>query len=345
MNPTLRRVVGRAVLVFFILSPSLFAAGGRDTSRVAARELTLYSGRGESLVAPLISRFESETGIRIRIRYAGTSELAVLLAEEADQSPADLFWAQDAGAIGALAAAGLLAELPATILEDRPDIFVGNANNWIATSGRARVLAFSPQRVSASNLPESVFDLSRAHYRSRVGWAPTNGSFQAFVTAMRVHHGEPATTDWLRAMSANDVQAYRNNTALVEAIAAGEIDYALTNNYYLLRFQAQDPDYPVAQRLFSDGDIGNLINVASVGVLRSSSRYEDAARFVEFLLSVHAQQYFTGEVYEYPVIPGVDQNPLLEQYSRLLEAAPQIDLDTLDDLEGTLTLLRLTGIL
>ncbi len=342
-----RRPAVLALLVLFLLlllAAPLFGAGSGEQTATAP-EITLYSGRGESLVDPLIRRFESETGIRVRVRYAGTAELAVLLAEEGERTPADLFWGQDAGALGSLARAGLLAELPESLLEDKPEIYVSATGQWIATSGRARVLAYSPSRVTATEFPESVFDLTRQQYRGRVGWAPTNGSFQAFVTAMRVAYGDARTADWLRDMGANDAQAYRNNTALVEAIAAGEIDFAITNNYYLLRFLADNPEYPVSQRFFADGDIGNLVNVASVGVLGTSSRYEPAVRFVEFLLQQEAQQYFTDVIYEYPVLDSVAPNDALEAFDALLDTSPRIDLDALEDLQGTLTLLRNSGAL
>ncbi len=333
-----RRIV--CVVMLASLSVAAFAAASAE-----AEEITLYSGRGESLVDPLIRRFESESGIRVRVRYAGTAELAVLLAEEGERTPADLFWGQDAGALGSLAAAGLLAELPTQLVDGIPDIYVSTTAQWVATSGRARVLAYSPERVSAEEQPASVFDLTKPRYRSRVGWAPTNGSFQAFVTAMRVAYGEELTLQWLRDMRANDTQVYRNNTALVEAIAAGEIDFTITNNYYLLRFLANDPDYPVEQRFFEDRDIGNLVNVASVGVLRSSNRFDAAVRFVEFLLSPEAQRYFTDTVNEYPVIAEVPPNAALESFQRLLLASPRIDLDSLEDLQGTLELLRQSGAL
>jgi iron(III) transport system substrate-binding protein len=311
----------------------------------AAQTLTLYSGRGEALVDPIIRQFERDTGIRVNVRYGGTAELAVLIQEEGAASPADLFWGQDGGALGALSNAGLFANLPLELTAELPAIYTNSQGDWVATSGRARVLAYSPERVSDDELPQSVFDLTDARYRSRVGWAPTNASFQAFVTAMRVTHGEARAREWLLDMAANDAQVYRNNTALIEAIAAGEIDFAITNNYYLLRYLANDPDYPVAQTFFAAGDIGNMVNVAGVGILATSPNYELALQFVEFLLSNQAQQYFTGVVYEYPVTQGVIQNPRLVEFDALMAISPEIDLDTIADLEGTLELLREVGLL
>ncbi|MBW6454959.1 MAG: iron ABC transporter substrate-binding protein [Trueperaceae bacterium] len=315
------------------------------SSAALAQTLTVYSGRGEALVQPLVDRFTTETGIPVAVRYGGTAELAVLVLEEGRASPADVYWGQDAGALGALSNAARLRALPERLTADVPSIYGSRDGLWIATSGRARVLAHSPERTRDDPWPASVFDLTDERFRGRVAWAPTNGSFQAFVTAMRVVVGEAETEAWLRGMIANGVQSYRNNTTQVEAIAAGEVDYALVNNYYLLRFLANDPDYPVAQGFFADGDIGNLVNVAAAGVVATSRNVDAAERFLAFLLSAEAQAYFTDEVYEYPVVPDVAANPRLATFEALLAASPDVDLDVLEDLDGTLDLLREVGLL
>ncbi|WP_460051112.1 iron ABC transporter substrate-binding protein [Spirochaeta dissipatitropha] len=326
----------------------VLSAGGQTEAE--SRSFTLYSGRGESLVEPLIEEFRKETGINVNVRYGGTSELAVLLAEEGSRTPADLFWAQDAGALGALSLQNLLVQLPARYIDSSLPMYRSSTGNWVAASGRARVLAYSPQRLAEDEYPQSVFDLTNERYRGRIAWAPSNGSFQAFITAMRVEYGDDVTLQWLRDMLANDVQSYRNNTTQVEAIAAGEVDAALVNNYYLLRFQDQDPDYPVAQRFFADGDIGNMVNIAGLGITvrgsaADSPARENVERFIDFLLGSDAQQYFADVVFEYPVTDATEQNPRLESLDSLINAAPEIDLDALSDLEGTLSLLRQAGAL
>ncbi len=314
-------------------------------SLASAQSLTLYSGRGEALVQPIVERFTAETGIEVSVRYGGTAELAVLILEEGRASPADVFWGQDAGALGALSQAGRLSALPEELTAGLPGIYTSRGGLWVATSGRARVLAYSPERSVETPWPATVFDLTEPQYRGRVAWAPTNGSFQAFVTAMRVVHGETATEAWLRGMIANDVQAYRNNTTQVEAIAAGEVDYALVNNYYLLRFLANDPAYPVAQGFFGDGDVGNLVNVAGAGIVDTSDDREAAEAFLSFMLQEDSQEYFTNVVFEYPVVPGVEPAGALASFDALLAASPDVDLDVLEDLEGTLELLREVGLL
>ncbi len=318
-------------------------ASGLWSGAVSAADLTLYSGRGESFVNPIVRQFENDTGLSVDVRYGGTSELAVLIQEEGSRSPADLFWGQDAGAMGALSQRGLLSTLPSDIYENLPDIYTSRTGEWVATSGRARVLAYSPERAPEAEHPSSVFDLVNDEYRGRVSVAPTNGSFQAFVTAMRVQHGDDRTLEWLQGLRDNDAQVYRNNTTQVIAIAEGEVDYAMVNNYYLPRFTGDNPDYPVAQKFFEAGDTGNLVNVAGIAVLNSSDNKDAASQFIEYLLSQSAQQYFTTVANEYPVRSDIIANEDLTQLSDVLENAPVMDLDDLADLDRTLDLLREAG--
>lgn len=312
---------------------------------VSATTLTLYSGRGESMVQPIISQFEKESGIKVNVRYGDTAQLAVLLQEEGRRSPADVYWGQDAGAMGAVSQAGLLAKLPANVYKDLPGIYKSVSGNWVATSGRARLFVYSPIRTQAEDHPASVFDLTDARYKGRVGWAPMNGSFQSFVTAMRVKHGDEVTLQWLNDMKANGTKTFRNNSTQLQGVADGEIDYGLVNNYYLPRAVASDRNYPVKQAFFKEGDIGNLMNVAGVAVVKASKNQKAATEFVRFLTSPAAQQYFALQVDEYPVISGIIQNDRVEPYDEALKASPGIDLDQLSDLEGTLALLRRAGLI
>jgi iron(III) transport system substrate-binding protein len=308
-----------------------------------ADELTIYSGRGEALIGPVIAEFQRATGITANVRYGGTAELAALLQEEGAQSPADVFWAQDGGALGALE--DIFAELPAELNEGVTAPFRNANNKWVATSGRSRVVAYSPERVEEADLPASIMDLTDEKYRGRVAWAPTNGSFQAWVTALRVAEGEDVAREWLEGMIANDARTYRNNGTQLEGIANGEVDFALVNNYYLGNFKRSDPEFPVAQTHFEAGDIGNLLNVAGVGIVAASDNQDSARAFIEYLLSMSAQQYITLQGNEYPVIPDVIFHSTLESYDTLLEISPEIDINAISDLDGTLNLLREVGLL
>ncbi len=334
----------RASHLVYCLIVLALSFGGGSVGAAQAESLVLYSGRGKALVEPIVGRFTEETGIEVRVKYGKTAQLAVALQEEGEQSPADVFWSQDAGALGALVGAEMFLPLSEGTLGLVPEVYRGADGLWVATSGRARVLAYSSVRVGGGNLPGSVFDLTDATYRGRVGWAPTNASFQAFVTAMRKTHGQDAAKAWLVGMIENDAQVYPKNTAIIQAIAAGEVDYGLPNHYYLLRFKTADKHYPVEQTSFAAGDIGNLVNVAGVGVLKTSEHVEAAQAFVAYLLSSKAQQYFASETFEYPVVGDVIPSPRLQPLELLRGEAPAVDLDTLEDLKGTLELLAEVGL-
>ncbi len=325
------------------LRNSVFALAAFAATPTLA-DLTLYSGRGETLVTPIIDAFTAQTGIRVNVRYAGTAELAVLLQEEGDASPADLYWAQDAAALGAVV--DLFAPLPEELIANVPAAYRDSENRWVATSGRGRVLAYSTERVDAADLPASIFDLTDPKWRGRIALPATNGSFLAHVTAMRVVHGEEATREWLDGIAANAPVAVRNNTAAIQAIGDGEADLALTNNYYLSRFLNRDADFPVTQSLFAtEGDIGNLLLVAGMGVLSSSTRQEEAQTFIDFLLSPAAQQFFTGEVSEFPIVPGTIVTRQDINLDDVIRVAPEVDLNSIGDLEGTLEMIRAAGLL
>ena len=330
----------QTLLLAWMVSTVVVGCGGTERD-----SLVIYCGRARTLVEPVIDRFREETGIDVKVRYGQTSQLAVTMMEEGTRSPADVFWAQEAAGLQQLAREELLDPLPAAISERTPPRFRHAAGWWVGTSARARVLAYAPARVAQDELPRSIFDLADAPWRGRVGWAPTNASFQTFVTGMRARYGDAETLAWLTAMRANQTRAYSQNSPILDAIAAGEIDLGLTNHYYLLRFQQADPGFPVAQTFFAPGDAGNLMLVSGVGTLRASSNRETALRFAEYLLSTEAAEFFTREQFEYAVIEGVPPRPELPGQEQLDALAPAVPLEALDDLDGTLRLLRETGLL
>lgn len=309
-----------------------------------APTLTVYSGRIEALVQPLIDRFESSTGVTVTVRYGGSAELAAAIVDEGDTTAADVYYGQDAGALGVLARAGRLRELPASILDRVAMRFRAVDGRWVGTSGRARVLAYNTTALSEEDLPDSVLGLTDPRWRNRVGWAPMNGSFQAFVTAMRIVDGEEVARDWLAGMVANETRVYRDNTPLFEAVLSGEVDVGLTNHYYLFRFvDGSNNEVPVRNYSPRGGGTGALVNIAGAGIVEPSAHVETAERFIEFLLSEEAQTYFAEETFEYPLAEGVTSLSLITPISEI--RTPEIDLSELDDLEGTLALLAEVGAL
>lgn len=329
-----------AALVGVLLAACVpIQAPGEMESAQGATELTIYSGRNENLVGPLLERYQEMSGVTVNVRYGGTAELAATILEEGQNSPADIFFGQDAGALGALAQVGRFVQLPAAILDRVEPRFRSGDGNWVGASGRARVFVYNTEMLSEEDLPDDIWALTDAKWKGKIGWAPTNGSFQAFVTAVRHLEGEERAQEWLEGMIANDVQVYPKNTPIVEATGRGEVVLGLVNHYYLYRFLAEDPDFQAKNHHPAAGDAGAMINVAGVGILDTAKDQAAAEAFVAFLLSEEAQTYFSEETNEYPLAAGVAATA--EGLLPLADVnTPELDLSDLEDLQGTLMLLQ-----
>ena len=322
--------------------------GGETTAQEALKpgegSLVVYSGRSEELVGPIFEQFEERSGVDVQVRYGETAELAATILEEGENSPADLFFAQDPGALGALDDEGRLTKLPEEVLGRVPGEFKADDGDWVGTSGRSRVVAYNTEELQEGDLPDSVFGFTDPEWEGRLGWAPTNGSFQAFVTALRVLEGEDRAREWLEGVQANDPFVYPDNLSAVEGVASGEVEVALVNHYYLFQVKEErGQDLPAANHFFDGGDPGALVLAAGAGVLDTAENPEAGREFLEFALSDEAQQYFADETYEYPLVEGVEVDEELPPISEL--QSPEVDLSNLDDLGGTLELLQETGVL
>jgi len=307
-------------------------------------DFTLYSGRNETLVGPLIDEYAEETGITVETRYGGTGELAATILEEGEDTPASLFFSQDAGALGLLADEGRFAALPSELLERVEERFRDPEGRWVGVSGRARVLAYNTDTLAEDDLPTSVRELTDPSWAGRVGWAPENASFQAFITAFRLIDGEDAVRSWLEAMIANGTVNFGDsNISIVQAIGNGEIDAGLVNHYYVYAVGREEGEgFPVANHFFAAGDPGSLINVAGIGLIEGAEEADAALAFADYLLSDEAQEYFATQTFEYPLIEGVAAPEGLVPLNEI--SHPDIELGDLADLRGTLELLSEVGL-
>ncbi len=310
-----------------------------ESSNNSPESITIYSGRSETLVAPLFEKFTDETGIGIEVRYGDSADLAAQILEEGDNRQADVFFSQDAGSLGALEAENILVELPSRITSLVPSIYQSGTRKWVGVSGRARVINYNPETVS--EVPSSVLDLMDPVWKGRVGIAPTNASFQAFVTALRVLKGESIARDFLVAMKDNAV-LYESNDVILEAVEAGQVDVGLINHYYWYAKAKEIGTENMTSKIawFESDDIGNLVNVAGVGALNSS---ESTLKFIEWLLSKETQQFFVDTTFEYPLVEGVV--PAADLPDLISINKPEIDLTSLSSLQTTLELLSDVGLL
>ncbi|WP_289018070.1 iron ABC transporter substrate-binding protein [uncultured Ornithinimicrobium sp.] len=308
--------------------------------------VTLYSGRNEDLVQPVLDAFTDETGIEVEVRYADTAAMAAQILEEGDNSPAEAFLAQDAGALGAVAKEGRLLELPQETLDLVPETYRSQDGDWVGLTGRARVLVYNKDAVAEDELPSSVQELTEDEWAGRVGIAPTNASFQSFVTAMRVQEGDDTARQWLTDMAANDPQVREKNGIIVADVDSGAIDTGLVNHYYLYEL-AEEQGVPAeelsaALHFFPDGDTGALVNISGIGLVDEQPDGE-AQALVDYLLSEAGQTYFVENTHEYPMVEGVEPDASLPPLDSL--DVPDIDLNDLDDLQTTIEMISEAGLL
>jgi iron(III) transport system substrate-binding protein len=304
----------------------------------SAESITIYSGRSEELIEDLLTTFTEETGIEVEVRYGDSAELAAQILEEGDNIRADVYFGQDAGALGALANEGVTKTLPTDITDLVATEYKSVNGQWVGVSGRGRVFVYDPAKVS--QIPSSYKDLMDPSWKGRIGIAPTNASFQAFITAIRVLEGEQAAIDFLNAMKENGV-LFEKNSIILQAVQDGIVDAGLINHYYWWELAAEIGEENMKPEIawFKDGDTGNLINVAGVAVLSDNP---SAMVFAKWLLGETAQNYFVERTREYS-LTGVPEVAGLKPLKDI--KAPTIDLSDLDSLAETLELIRKAGLL
>ncbi|MEN8652478.1 iron ABC transporter substrate-binding protein [Streptomyces sp. 21So2-11] len=337
----MRRPLARRLTALCAAATLVATAAGCSNAEDDAG-LVIYSGRNENLVKPLLDDLEKAIGTTVAVRYGDSAELAAQIQEEGDKTKAGLFFSQDAGALGALSTKGLLKKLPQSSLDRVTPSFRGGAGDWVGTSGRVRVLAYHPGQVT--EVPDSVHELTKPEWKGKVGYVPTNASFQAFVTGMRVLEGDDATRTWLRGLKANDPKVYENNLKVLDAVGQGEVSLGLVNHYYWYEQVAEKGADKVGAKIhfLPGGDPGSLVNAAGVGILKGSDQAPAAQKAVDFLLSKKAQTYFADDTKEYPLAAGVTSTveglPPLDSLD-----TPKINLGRLESLQETLKMLQDVG--
>ncbi|MGM0718252.1 MAG: extracellular solute-binding protein [Halobacteriota archaeon] len=319
------------------------APGGVPMSDMPALEgeLTVYSGRGEFLVGDLVGYIDDlYDDFELTVRYGGSTDLVNQIVNEGDGSPADVFYSVNAGALGALADEGRTGPLDESVLEMVPSEF--RTDEWIGTSGRARTVPYNTDAYAADDMPDDIM-VYPEEFDGDLGWAPSYGSCQAFITAMRLLEGEEDTREWLEGVLEAGITEYPNEFAACEGVATGEIDAAFANHYYIQRVIDGNPEASIATA-FTSGDAGAVFNVAGAAVVDTATDATLASNFVRHLLSAEAQDYFARSTFEYPLVPDVDPNGDLPSIDEL-DVSDEIDLTQLSDLEPTVDLMRDVGVL
>ncbi len=323
---------------------ALSACSSTGSDSDDANAITVYNGRSQELIGPLFEEFTAETGIPVEVRSASSGELSAQIITEGAASPADVFVSQDSGALGALTKEGLLEALPDDLRNRVPVEFQADDGTWLGLSGRVRVVVYNADLVDEA--PDTIEEVVSGEFNGgKIGFAPTNASWQSFVTGLRVLWGEDRARDWLEEFAAQDPVPYEGNGQVRDAVDAGEIEIGLINHYYLYELIAEKGESNVTARnqYMAPGDPGGLVNPAGAGVLASSDNKESARRLIDYLSSAKAQEYFATQTWEYPLIEGVAQPEGLPTLESL--EPPVLDLSDLDSIAETQALLADVGLL
>jgi iron(III) transport system substrate-binding protein len=317
------------------------------TSVQAADKLTIYSGRAERLIKPVLDDFTSKTGIQIDLLSSGTTELVNRLKAEGDRTAADVLITNDAGSLELARAAGLLRPLNMREVERAiPSQFRAPDNAWVGLSGRFWIIVYNKMLVKPEEL-KSLLDLADPKWKDKIA-IPNSGNeyLQAGVSVIRASHGDAATKQFLQGLKDNaGSQVYQKSSQIVEAVAKGQIPLGIVNHYYVYRYLATQPTAPIAVFMpdQQQGGMGAIMNVAGIGVVKSTRHLDSAKLLVEFLVAQAGQKLFADLDKEYPLHPEVKADPALVERKNF--RAAQVPLTKLAELrEPTLTLIEQVGL-
>ena len=334
----------RTILSSLVL---LFAAGIFAPFAQAADTLTIYSGRGERLIKPVLDAFTANTGIQIELLSSGTTELVNRLKAEGDRTSADLLITNDAGSLELARTAGLLRPLNMREIDRAiPSQFRAPDNAWVGLSGRFWIVVYNRTMVEPGQV-KSLLDLADPKWKDKIA-IPNSGSeyLQAGVSVILSTYGEEKTRQFLQGLKSNaDTQVYQKSSQIVEAVAKGQVPLGIVNHYYVYRYLATQPEAPIAALMpdQQEGGMGAIMNVAGVGIVKSTKHLDSAKLLVEFLVAQAGQKLFADLDKEYPLHPDVKADPALAE--RKSFRAAQVPLTKLAELrEPTLTLIEQVGL-
>ncbi|WP_306119682.1 MULTISPECIES: extracellular solute-binding protein [unclassified Roseitalea] len=279
-------------------------------------ELNLYSSRHYDTDERLYSDFEEMTGITINRIEGNADELLARMEAEGANSPADVLLTVDTSRLERAKDMGLLQSIESDVLERRiPSYLQDEDNQWFGFSQRARILFYDKNDVE--NPPQTYADLADDAYEGMVCIrSGTNVYSQTILAAIIEHEGEEAARQWAQDVVDNFARDPQGgDTDQLRGIVSGECDIAMSNTYYFGRAIRKDVEglsdsLDMIGWVFPNQDsYGAHMNLSGGGVAANAPNRENAIRFLEYLASDQAQEYFSAGNDEYPAVPGVALSP------------------------------------
>lgn len=334
-----RFFVPLVLIVLLVVNGGALAYGG-DT-------LTVYSGRAERLIKPVLDTFQQKTGISIRMLTSGSTELLNRLQAEGKRTPADVFITNEAGTLERARELRLLRPLNIKEVERTiPPPFRAPDNSWVGLSGRIWVIVYNTSLVDPQHLA-SLLDVANPKWKGKLA-IPTAGSeyLQAGVSVIRAAKGEKAAEAFLKGIKNNAGNyVFGKNRQIVDAVAKGKVALGIVNHYYIYRHLGKHPEAPIALLLTDQetGGMGTIMNAAGIGVIAHTNHLPEATRLVQFLVSQTGQKVFAEVNKEYPLYTAVETDPSLPPRKSFRVA--EVPLAQLAELrEPTMTLIERVGL-
>lgn len=306
----------RIIVALLALVAAVLSGCGQE-----GRFITVYNAQHEDLLVEMAPIFEKETGIKVKLRHGPDFELGNQLVQEGKRSPADVFLTENSPAMSLVENEGLLATLPAATLDKISAQYRPRSGLWTGWAGRSTVLVYNSTLVQKDDLPDSILDLADPAWKGRTSFSPSGADFQAIVSAVLQLRGEKATAAWLKGLKENGT-VYQGNNVVMNSVNDGKVDTGIIYHYYWYRDRAEAGQNSKNAELhfFGDKDPGAFVSVSGAGVLKSSTKQQDARRFVDFLVSKSGQQALANSyALEYPLNPTVS---LKEPVKPLTELDP-----------------------
>jgi len=301
-------------------------------SAPAFADITVYNGQHPEATKALVAAFTQDTGIKVTLNSGKGAQLAGQLKEEGAKSPADVFYTEQTAAFADLSKAGLLAQIPANVIAQTAQKGVPTAakKDWIALSGRARVVVYDRTKLSEKDFPKSVLDFATPAWKDKIGYVPTSGAFLEQVVAIVKMKGQKAALDWLKGLKAYG-KLYAKNSVALQAVERGEVPAALINNYYWYSLAKEKGAANLNSRLhfIRHQDPGALVSYSGAAVLKSSKNQAEAQKFIAFMAGKKGQEVLAAARAEYPLHAGVKSGFDLEPCAKL--EAPVVSATTAED--------------
>ncbi len=301
-----------------IFASNLFRTGDAPQPPAGPGEtkgiVNIYTARHYG-VEQVFEAFTRETGIAVRFTTGSDAILRERIKAEGEFTPADVYLAVDAGNLWLAAEEGLLSPVESEVLTyNIPENMRDPENRWFGLTKRVRTILYHPERVSPEEL--STYEaLADSKWQGRLAMRPATHAYtQSLVASMIAAHGEARTKEVVQGWVANQPTLIDSDTRILETLAAGGADVAITNHYYLGRLLEANPAFPIRVFWANQDERGAHVNISGGGVTAHSPNRENAIRLLEWLASPQGQKLFADSNHEFPANLAVVPHPIIAEF-------------------------------